>query len=111
MKKKFVLHFSDLSTKVVMLNLQASSKVIALVTEIPSGQETWFKNFRFDMERCKMFLKPQFLETNLTKAIPNDYMKDSYTNLLFNIQHYFTCEGRYQKVYSYHFKLILYLLV
>ena len=54
-----------------------------------------------------MFLKPEFAETDLTKAVRRNYIKDSYANLHFNIQHYFTHEGRYQKVYSYHFKLLL----
>ena len=54
-----------------------------------------------------MFLKPEFVETDLTKVVPRDYIKDSYANFLFNIQRYFTYEGRYQKVYSYHFKLLL----
>ena len=107
MKKEFAPHFIGLSTKVGMLNLQISQEVIALVTEISMGQETWFKNFRFDMEPCKVFLKLEFLETDLTKAVPKGYIKDNYTNFLFNIQRYFTCEGRYQKVYSYHFKLLL----
>jgi len=94
--KEFSLHFIGLRTKVRMLDLKVSPEVIALVTKIPRGQEAWFKNFRFDMEPCKVFLKSQFSETDLTKAVPKDYIKDSYTNLLFNIQCYFTCEGRYQ---------------
>lgn len=107
MTKDFALHFTGSNTKVGMLNLQISPEVIALVTEIPRGQERWFKNFRFDMEPCKVFIKPEFSETELTKAVPKDYINNSYTNLLFNIQRYFTYEGRYQKVYSYHFKLLL----
>ena len=59
------------------------------------------------MEPCKVFLKPEFAETDLTKATPRNYIKDIYANLLFSIQRYFTCEGRYHKVYSYHFKFLL----
>jgi len=93
-----------------MLNLRISTEVIALVTEIPRGKDTWFKNFRFDMEQCKVFLKLEFVETDLTKAVPRDYIKDNYANFLFNIQRYFTCEAKYQKVYSYHFKLLLHFI-
>ena len=75
--------------------------------EIPRGQDRWFKNFKFDMEPCKVFLKPELVETDLTKANPRSYIKDIYANLLFNIKRYFTYEGRYPKVYSYHFKLLL----
>ena len=107
MTKEFALHFTGSSTKVKILYLQISPEVIASVTKIPRGQDIWFKNFRFDMEPCKVFLKLEFVEIDLTKAIPRKYIKDSYANFLFNIQCYFTCEDRYQKVYSYHFKLLL----
>ena len=60
MTKEFALHFIGSSTKVRMLKLQISTEVIALVTEIPRKQDTWFKNFRFDMEPCKVFPKPEF---------------------------------------------------
>jgi len=58
--KEFALHFTGSSTKVGILNLQISPEIIALVIEIPRGQDTCFNNFRFDMEPCKVFLKPEF---------------------------------------------------
>jgi len=90
-----------------MLELQVSPEVISTVTEIPRGQETWFKNFKFDMTPCKEFLKPEYSDSDLNKSVPRNYVKDLYTNLLTCIQRYLTCEGRYNKVYSYHFKLLL----
>ena len=107
MTKEFALPFTGLNTKNGILNFAISLGLIALVIDIPRGEERWFKNFRFEMEPCKMFLKPKFAETDLTKAVPRSYIKNTYANLLFNIQRYFTCEGRYHKVYSYHFKLLL----
>ena len=77
------------------------------MTEIPRGQEEWFKNFKFDMNPCKEFLKDEFVNENLSKAVPRSYVKEYYAHLLTCIQKYLTCEGRYNKVYSYHFKLLL----
>ena len=105
--KEFSLHFTGSNTKIGILNLSFTLEIIALVTEILRGQERWFKGFRFDMEACKVFLKPEFLEMDLNNAIPRSCIKDSYANFLYNIQRYFTYEGRYHKVYSYHFKLLL----
>ena len=51
--KEFSLNFIGLNSKVGMLELQVSPEVISTVIEIPRGQETWFKNFKFDMTRCK----------------------------------------------------------
>ena len=59
------------------------------------------------MVPCKIFLKPEFPEVDLSKAMPRNYVKDTFSNLLYNIQRYFTCKGRYHKVYTYHFKLFL----
>ena len=107
--KEFSLHFTGLNTKIGILNLSITPEIIDLVTKILRGQERWFKGFRFDMQEFKVFLKPEFAETDLTKAIPRSYIKDNYANLLFNIQRYFTYEGRYNKVYAFHFKLLFHL--
>jgi len=90
--KEFALNFTGLNSKVGMLEFQVSPEVISIVTEIPRGQETWFNNFKFDMTPCKEFLKPEYIDSNLNKSVPRNYVKDSYANLL-------TCEGRYNKVY------------
>ena len=105
--REFALNFTCSNTKVGVLDLQISPEIISLVTEIPRGQERWFKNFKFEMAPCKIFLKLEFVDTDLTKAVPRGYVRDSYANLLSCIQRSFTCEGRYHKVYSYHFKLLL----
>lgn len=105
--KEFSLNFIGLYTNIGVLELPVSPEVISLVTKIPRGQEKWFKNFKFEMAPCKIFLKLEFVDTDLTKAVPRNYVKDSFSNLLSCIQKYFPCEGRYHKVYSYHFKLLL----
>ena len=63
--------------------------------------------FKFDMNPCKEFLKPEFVDLDVKKSVPRSFVKDSYANFLTCVQRYFTCEGRYHKVYSYHFKLLL----
>jgi len=55
--KEFALNFTGLNSKVGMLELRVSLDMIATVTEIPRGQENWFKNLKFDMNPCKEFLK------------------------------------------------------
>ena len=55
-------------------------------------------------------MKPENSEIDLTNAIPRSYIKENYSKLLLIIQKYFICEGRYHKVYSYHFKLLLHFI-
>lgn len=105
--KDFALNFTGLNSKIAMLEVQVSPEAIAIITEIPRGGEEWFKNFKFDMNPCKEFLKEAYVNEDLTKAVPRNYVKEHYALLLTCIQKYLTCEGRYNKVYSYHFKLLL----
>lgn len=97
--KEFALNFTGLNSKVGMLELSISLEIISVVSEIPRGEERWFKNFKFDMTPCKEFLKPEFIDSDLNKSVPRNFVKDSYANLLTCIHRYFTCEGRYHKVY------------
>ena len=52
-------------------------------------------------------LKPEFKESNLTKGVPRIWLLEEYDRLLFIIQIFFTCEGRYSWVLQCHFKLLL----
>jgi len=73
--KEFALNFTGLNSKVGMLELQVSPDMISTVTEIPRRQENWFKNFKFDMNPCKEFLKQQFINSDLSKVVPRSYVK------------------------------------
>lgn len=73
MTKEFSLNFTGLHTNIRVLELPVSPEVISLVTKIPRGQEKWFNNFKFEMAPCKIFLKPEFVDTNLTKPVPRGY--------------------------------------
>ena len=105
--KVFALNFTGMNSKVGVLELLVTPEAISTVTEIPRGEERWFKKFKFDMTPCKEFLKPEFIDSDLNKSVPRNFVKEAYANLLTYIHRYFTCEGRYHKVYSYHFKLLL----
>ena len=52
-------------------------------------------------------MKLGYADMDLNNEIPRSCIKDTYAKLLLNIQRYFTYEGRYHKVYTYHFKLLL----
>ena len=98
--KEFAMNFTRLNSKVGMLEFQVSPDMISIVMEIPRGEENWFKNFKFDMNPCKEFLKQEFINSDLSKSVPRSYVKESYAHFLTCIQKYLTCEGRYNKLYS-----------
>ena len=71
--------------------MSITPEIIATITEIPRGQKTWFKSFKFDMEQCKEFMKPKYIDMDLNNAIPRTCIKDTYSKLFLNIHKYFTC--------------------
>ena len=77
--EEFSLNLSGTTTKVGMLNFSITPEAISATTEIPRGQEKWFKGFKFNMKQCKEFMKPEHIEMDLTNAIPRSYIKDNYS--------------------------------
>ena len=76
------MNFTGSNTKVGFLYLPISREVISQVIEIPRGEDRWFNNFRFEMKPCKIFLKLEFMDTDLNKVVPRSYVKDEFANLL-----------------------------
>ena len=46
----------------------------------------------------------------MKNGIPRGYMKENYAKMLLVVHKYFTCEGRFHMVYSYHFRLLLHFI-
>ena len=79
---------------------------VSRATKIPYLSEKWFKQTYLDLDHYKPFLKPAY--QNECKAIfPFSHLLNSYTPLMKTIMRYFTCEGRYYRVYSYHIRLLM----
>ena len=84
-----------------------SPNSISQATGIPRIEEEWFKATKFYLRSCDDYLKPEHVGINMTIGIPRTCLRDNYSKLLIVIQKYFTCEGRFQTIYMYHFKLLL----
>ena len=59
------------------------------------------------MQDSKEFIKQEHSEIYLTNTSPGGFMKRNYSKLLMVIQKYFSYDGRFHMVYSYHLKLLL----
>ena len=84
--KESTIIFNGTASKVGILNLTVTLETIAAATGIHRGGEKWFKGFKFTMQDCKEFIKPEHSEIDLTNAIPRSYMKDNFSKLLLIIQ-------------------------
>ena len=76
--KEFALNFNGITTKVGMLNLTITPETIVAATGIPRGEEKWVRGFKFNMQECKEFIKPENSEVDLTNAIPRSYTKENF---------------------------------
>lgn len=83
-----------------------SEKSITATTDIPLHGEEWFKGMELDLAHFKYFLKSQYQEGHQS-ITPRSYLLDHHSKLLKVIQRYFTCEGRFNKVYQYHIRLLI----
>jgi hypothetical protein len=53
------------------------------------------------------FIKPECLNQKIGADIPSQYLLEPFEKLLKIIRRYFTCEGRFDRVYPYHIRLLM----
>jgi hypothetical protein len=62
---------------------------------------------QLDLSFYHEFLTPKFRDTDFGATIPRELILENHRILLRVIQRFFTCEGRFTKVYQYHIKLLM----
>jgi len=103
----FALNFDGIKTKVGPLELAVTPDSIAAATEIPRQGEKWFKVQSVKLANCDDFLMTEHKGADLTDGVPKSWLEKHYQQFLKIIQRFFTCEGRYDTVRQYHFRLLL----
>jgi hypothetical protein len=106
--KDFSLNFNGVQTTIVDVTFPVSEETIVAATEIPIQGEKWFKGMPLDPIFYTDFLKPKYRKQKFGATIPREYVLEHYEKLLRVIQRYFTCEGRFDMVYQYHIRLLIY---
>jgi hypothetical protein len=105
--KEFSLNFNGVDTKIGDLQFQVTEESISTATEIPSQGEKWFKGMPLDLSFYHDFLKPEYKNQNFSATVPREFILEHYGKLLRVVQRYFTCEGRFNRVYQYHIRLLM----
>ena len=72
-----------------------------MATEIPSVGEMWFKHANLDLSYYETFLKPRYKD-DFKSIFPFSHLLERYVPLMRVIMKYFTSEGRFSRLYSYH---------
>lgn len=107
--KDFAKSFDGLEAKIGTLTFPVIEVTIKVAIEIPLHGEQWFKGMPLDIIHYRDFLKHEHIDKEYGAIVPKEYLLENYNNLLQAIQSYFTCEGKFGRVYQYHFILLMHL--
>ena len=83
-----------------------SIDAIVAATGIPSVGEKWFKQGNLDMSYFEPYLKPRYKDHSKS-IFPFSHVLDRYAPMMKIIMKYFSCEGRFSRLYSYHIRLLM----
>jgi hypothetical protein len=102
----FALSFNGRKAIIGKEEFQVDEALIADVTELPRTGESWFKTTITKDVEFRSYLKTEHKCLIWKKDIPMSYFEEKWQHLLKSILVYITCEGRYNRVMIYHFKLM-----
>ena len=102
----FILNLHDKQSNFVGVKFELSSNAIAHATGILNVGEKWFKRENSDISCYEPFLKPRYKE-GCKSIFPFTHFLERYAPLMRVTMKYFTCEGRYSRIYSYHIRLLM----
>ena len=104
MVARIQLHDGQATLASVTFTLTPES--ISLATGIPNIGEQWNKRQQIDRKHYELYIKPSYLR-QLSRVFPFRYLKDPYAPLMKLIMKYFSCEGRFSRLYAYHIGLLM----
>jgi len=102
----FVLHLHDGQVTLAGVNFVLSPEVISEATGIPNVGEVWPKRKMLDYVYFEPYVRPAFM-SHLSGVFPFRFLRGEYAPIMRLIMHYFTCEGRFSQVFSYHIRLLM----
>lgn len=84
-------------------------KIISIATWIPNTREIWFKKRDIDLQSYKMYLKTPY-KTSPKHVFPFRHLLDRYAPIMKWIMKYFTCEGRYSRLYQCNMRFLMHFI-
>ena len=104
--ESFVIAYDGRSAKIGKEEFIIDEAAIAEYTGLPRSGNCWFKTTIPSNIEFRSYLLPIHKDVIWKKNIPMFFLKPQWQTLLKAIFVYITCEGRYNRVMFYHFKLL-----
>ena len=102
----FVLHLHEGHVNLARVDFTLTPETIAQATGIPNVGEIWNKRKVLDTVQFEPFVRPPFMR-HLAGVFPFRFLRSQYAPMMRLIMLYFTCEGRFSQIYSYHIRLLM----
>lgn len=102
----FIVGLQDNQVTVVGITFTLSTATISATTDIPEVGEKWLKQGEIEAHFYEPYIKPRYKHER-KGYFPFSYLLDRYSPMMKIIMKYFSCEGRFSRVYSYHIRLLM----
>jgi len=104
--RRFVLHLHDGQVTLAGVNFVFSPEAISQATGIPNVGEVWPKRKWLDFVYFEPYVRPAYIH-NLSGNFPFRFLRGEYAPIMWLIMHYFTCEGRFSRVFAFYIRLLM----
>ena len=88
------------------LEFKFTKKFVAAATGLENTGVEWFKNQKLERKRWQRFVKDKKMEVNWKCGVLHKALLGQWQDLLFVLQKFVTCEGRYTCTLVYHFRML-----
>ena len=78
-----------------------SPSIITNATRIQNVGEKWYKAQDLDENYYEPYIKPKYRNEG-KRLFPFKFLEDKYGRIIKIIMKYFTCEGKFSTLYTYH---------
>ena len=102
----FALHLHGGQSILAGVTFTLTPEAISVATGIPNVGEQWHKKKKVERHHYEPYIKASCL-SQLMRVFPFRFLRDEYAPLMKLIMKYFSCEGRFSRLYAYHIKLLM----
>ena len=108
--RAFVERFDKEKVEFKTFMLQVTKDSIAEATGLSIDGEKWFKRTALKPSDFNYLLVSDHKNPDWRKGTPRVWVKQEFKDLLYLIQKYITCEGRFALIFIYHLRLLSHLV-
>ena len=102
----FVTNLDNNVVNLVGVTFNLSPTIISEAIGIPNVGKKWNKRQNIDRDYYEPYIKAKY-HSKISRVFPFKFLEDKSASLMKVIIKYFTCEGRFSKLYAYHIRLLM----